>query len=81
MNFFKRTPSANTPDKILDEQERFLTGPVFLPISESKYFRTENDACANGPAQSFRRNPRRLTLTKSRQQSKLIQTYPSSNIS
>jgi len=49
MNFFKRTPSANIPDKILDEQERFLTGPVFLPISESKYFRTEDDACSNGP--------------------------------
>jgi len=50
MNFFERTPSANIPDKILDEQERFLRGPVFLPISEIKCLGAENDACANGPA-------------------------------
>jgi hypothetical protein len=50
MNFFERTPSANITDKILDEQERFLRGPVFLPISESKYLGAENDPCANGPA-------------------------------
>ena len=96
MNFFKRPSSANIPDKILGEQERFLMGRVFVPLSE---ITTENEACANGPAQSFRRNPRRLTLAKSRQQLKLIrkysrltltksyqqskpiQTYPSSNIS
>ena len=82
MNFFKRPSSANIPDN--GEQERFLMGRVFVPLSE---ITTENDACA-----CRLRNPRRLTLTKSYQQVKLIetksyqqvkliQTYPSSNIS
>ena len=47
MNFFKRPSSANIPDKILGEQERFLMGRVFVPLSE---ITTENEACANGPA-------------------------------
>ena len=47
MNFFKRPSSANIPDKILGEQERFLMDRVFVPLSE---ITTENEACANGPA-------------------------------
>jgi hypothetical protein len=41
MNFFKRPSSANIPDN--GEQERFLMGRVFVPLSE---ITTENDACA-----------------------------------
>ena len=92
MNFFKRPSSANIPDKILGEQERFLMGPVFVPLSE---ITTENEACANGPAPIVSTKPAPIdthevapaveansdTAIASGQQSKLIQTCPYSNIS
>ena len=86
MNFFKRPSSANIPDKILGEQERFLMGRVFVPLSE---ITTENEACANGPAKPAPIDTREVAEVigntaddiRSYQQSKLIQTCPYSNIS